>query len=321
MRALFLFPFTSIYYLVNIIWELYWRIRKPVKVNARVISIGNIAVGGTGKTTLTAYVARKYREAGKKVAIVARGYKRRSSGPVTISSGAAFPWEKTGDEPAMLARILPGIEIYIDSDKTSAAIRAAADGHEIILVDDGFQHRKLHRDLDIVCLSSGKPFGNRLLLPAGILREPVRALNRANAIVWFDNAHNRNSWDNIVPIYPARKITKSVKSLDGAGIELPGKRVLAFCGIGNPESFHSSLEQSGCRIIDFFPFKDHHIYDRLDIEHIISRARGNDIHFVVTTMKDLVKVQSLWPDAPPLACLEITIALENEPEFLKLLAL
>jgi tetraacyldisaccharide 4'-kinase len=321
MRAVLLFPFTIIFYLINIIWESYWRLRKPVKVNALVISVGNIAVGGTGKTTLTAFVARKNQEAGKKVAVVARGYKRQSSGPVTIPGDTTSSWEEIGDEPAMLARMLPGIKIYVDSDKTSAAIQAAADGNEIIIIDDGFQHRKLHRDLDIACLGSSRPFGNKLLLPSGILREPIRALKRASAIVSFDGTNGPNSWDNIIPVYHAVKKTEAVTLPDGICVDIKGKRVLAFCGIGNPDSFRISLEQTGCQIVDLIRFRDHHIYDRLDIEHIISRARGNDIDCVVTTMKDLVKVEGLWAGNPPLACLHITIALENEPGFLKLLRL
>jgi tetraacyldisaccharide 4'-kinase len=321
MRAILLFPITVVYYLINIIWNFYWNRKMPIRVNARIISIGNIAVGGTGKTTLTAYVARKYQDSGKKVAIVAKGYKRLSSGPITITGDTPIPWEKAGDEPIMLARMLPGIKIYVDSDKTSAAIRAAADGHEIIIVDDGFQHRKLHRDLDIVCLSSANAFGNRLLLPSGILREPIHALNRANAIVWFDSASNQISWDNIVPVYRAIKKTENIKTLDGACVDIKGKRVLAFCGIGNPDSFLASLKNAGCEIVDFVKFRDHHIYDRLDIEHLTSLTRGNEIHYVVTTMKDQVKVESLWPGTPILAGLQVIIALENEPEFVKLLGL
>ncbi len=321
MRTLLFYPVTAVFNLGRILWEAYWRRKEPVRADSFVISVGNIAVGGTGKTTLTAYLARKFQEAGKKVAVVAKGYKRKSSTPVTITGDAAYFWEKVGDEPAMLSRTLPGIKIYVDKNKTSGVIRAETDGHEVIIVDDGFQHRGLHRDLDIVCLSSDRPFGNGLLLPAGILREPVDALKRAGAIVWFDSAYDKNSWDNIVPVYHARKVTAAVKTLDGACVDLKGRRVLAFCGIGNPDSFHGSLEATGCQIVDFVKFRDHHRYDRLDLEHIVSRARGNDIHYTITTQKDLVKVERLWTGALPLACLEITIALENEPEFIKLLRL
>jgi len=321
MKLFFLFPSTLIFGMVNIVWEYYWRLRKPVKVDAIVISIGNIAVGGTGKTTLTAYVARRFQESGKKVAVVAKGYKRKSSGPVTVSSDAAFPWEKIGDEPAMLARMLPGIKIYIDSDKTAAARRAANDGNEIIIIDDGFQHRKLYRDLDIVCLNSDEPFGNHLLLPSGILREPIRALRRANAIVWFGSSYKNNSWENIVPIYHAYKENIAIKSLDGNPINIENKRTLAFCGIGNPDSFRRSLKQAGCQLADFIQFRDHYHYDKADMERIAAKARELEVHFVITTMKDMVKVEKLWPGNPPLCSLEIAISLENEPEFLKLLGL
>ena len=316
MRGILLLPAAVIFGLAQIIWELYWRIRKPQSVAAKVLSVGNILAGGTGKTTLTAYIARAFHQRGMKVAIVARGYKRESAKAITISESSDFAWQDVGDEPAMLARLLPNIKIYVDRDKTRGALKAAGEGNEIIIIDDGFQHRKLRRNLDIVCLSSDKPFGNGLLLPAGDLREPVWGLSRAGCLVWFDCSNNFNAWENI-PVFHARKKVTAVRSANGSLVDIKGKKALAFCGIGNPDSFDKSLAQSGCNSGELIRFRDHHAYDRLDIDHIINRARAVDASVVITTMKDIVKVEKLWQAKIPLCYLEISLELDNEAGFLK----
>jgi tetraacyldisaccharide 4'-kinase len=319
MKTLLLLPATALFFVGQRLWEFSWLLRKPVRVPSRVISIGNIAMGGAGKTPLVAFVAGKFQEAGKRVAIVAGGYKRKSTKPITVSSKNKPSWIEVGDEPAMLSQMLPDIEIYVDRDKTSAAVRAANDGHEVIIVDDGFQHRKLHRDLDIVCLNSERPFG--LLLPAGPFREPKSALRRADCMVWFDFKEETKTEGHLMPAFRARKRVSYVRNADSSQIELTNKKVLAFCGIGNPESFHKSLKETGCAVAAFLEFRDHHLYDRFDMERIAKRAREQDAQLIVTTMKDFVRVEDIWSGNIPLSCLEIAIELENEGEFLKLIGL
>jgi tetraacyldisaccharide 4'-kinase len=321
MRALIFLPFTLAYYVVNLLWGIWWWLAPQTHIRAHVISVGNIVVGGAGKTTLTAHVSRRFAQTGKKVAVVSRGYKRLADFPVVISHLDQSSWEQAGDEPTLLIRSVPGIKVYVDDHKTSAAKRAAADGNEIIVVDDGFQHRQLRRDVDIVCMAGDRPFGNKLLLPSGDLREPIRALCRADAIVWIDSPTAPETWKGTVPIFKAHKSVASVKSVEGACVDIAGKRVVVFCGIGNPDSFHASLAQVGCQIVGFMTFRDHHIYRRSDINKIIERVRLAEADCTVTTAKDIVKVESLWPSEYPLNYLEITIALENEAEFLKLIGL
>jgi len=290
-------------------------------VAARVISIGNITVGGSGKTSLAAYIAQTLLTEGKRVAVVARGYGRPSRGPVIVSSESHFDWKQCGDEPAALAKSIPGLKIYVDSSKTEAAIRAAQDGFEYIIVDDGFQHRKLFRDLDIVCLDSNRPFGNRLLLPSGMLREPQSALNRADAFVIMGSNANITRELPSKPIFHARKLIASIKSLSGHAVDIGDQKLIAFCGLGNPESFRKSLAESGCRIDRFLTYRDHYIYSKRDIEKIADYIRQAKLDGAITTLKDFVKIEEFWPSEIPLYRLEITIELDNKSEFDKLIRL
>ncbi|HBZ00509.1 MAG TPA: tetraacyldisaccharide 4'-kinase [candidate division Zixibacteria bacterium] len=321
MRALLLLPLSAIYYIIYIIWNIYWQKKKSVKINANVISIGNITVGGAGKTSIAGHLAEALLARGKKVALVARGFGRPEKAPVIVYGGEETDWRKCGDEPAILARTIKGLSIYVDSNKTEAAIKAAHDGFEYIIIDDGFQHRNLARVYDIVCLDGKNPFGNGLLLPSGRLREPKKALRRANAIILIDPGSNSIKLPTAVPVFQAHKKIIGIKSLTGEPVDLTGKKVIGFCGLGNPESFHSSLETYGCQIAEFMPFPDHHIYDEGDIFEISKRVCLSEAVGAVTTLKDLVKLEQLWPADISLHYLEIVIELDNESEFYKLLGL
>jgi tetraacyldisaccharide 4'-kinase len=319
LRAILLYPFTLIYYLINFIWDLYWRLRKPVKLPSKVISIGNLTVGGAGKTPLVAFISKRMLADGKKVAVVARGYGRPESGPVKINNNDPVDWRQAGDEPSMLAQMVPGLTIYVNSSKTEGAKEASADGFDIILIDDGFQHRGLFRDIDIVCLDAGMPFGNGLLLPSGILREPPKALSRANVIVAFGKSNLHGLRFDSKPVYRAIKKVSSTYDSQGAPVSLSDKKILAFCGLGNPESFKMSLRDTGCRIVEFMEYRDHHNYVPTDISRIIERIKQTGAEAAVTTLKDYVKLENLWPSDIAIYRLEIAIELENSDEFFKLL--
>jgi tetraacyldisaccharide 4'-kinase len=323
VRALLLFPLTVIYYIINIIWDFYWRSKEPVKVNSRVISIGNITIGGSGKTPIAGFIANSLISRGKKVALVARGYGRLDKTPIVVNSDEEIDWRKCGDEPAVLARKVKGLTIYVDSDKTSAANKAANDGFEYIIIDDGFQHRKLNRDLDIVCLDGNNPFGNGLLLPSGRLREPRRALKRADAIILVDSQPKSATikLKKAVTILNANKIFEGIKSLNGGSIDLTGKKVIGFCGLGNPESFRNSLVKCGCLLSGFMTFRDHHIYDEEDIFRISKQVCVEQAAGAVTTMKDFVKLEKLWPADIALYYIDIAIELDNENELYRLIGL
>ena len=321
MRGIFLFRAIPIAYLINFIWDIYWKHKKPVKINSKVISIGNIAVGGSGKTTLAGFVARSLLDQGYKVALVARGYGRLSKSSATLCGNSDISWESVGDEPAALARSIPGLTIYVDSNKTKAARQAAEGGFQYIIIDDGFQHRNLYRDIDIVCIEGKKPFGNGFLLPAGPLREPPRSIKRADILVAFGPDEEKAVLREVSgkPLFNARKVVSGIKDLNGQSVDLIGKRLVAFCGLGNPNSFRESLSEIKCDIAEFMTYRDHKRYQARDIKNIAARVNNTNSYGAITSLKDLVKLKGIWPINTPLYYLEISIELDNRPEFLKLL--
>lgn len=323
MKAILLLPFTLIHHIIIFFWDIYWRNKKPVAVSARVISVGGITIGGAGKTSITGYLAQNLLSRGNDATVVARGYRRQESKPVVLSANNYSSWEVCGDEPAVLLKSVPGLAIYIDSDKTAAAKRASQDGRKMVVIDDGFQHRKLKRDVDIVCLDGVNPFGNGFLIPSGRLREPGKSLRRADIIIIIDGPSDiPGRVMNIsrgIPIFIAKKNVVSAVSLGGDRISLKESRIFAFCGLGNPGSFRRSLLETGCDIAKLMEFGDHHTYNSSDIKGLIRRYRENDAQHMVTTLKDAVKLEKSWPDDQPLYYLEIEIELEREEEFFRLI--
>jgi tetraacyldisaccharide 4'-kinase len=321
--AILLLPFTFIYRVIIYFWDLYWRSKKPVEVSARVISVGGITVGGAGKTSVAGYIAQNLLSGGKDAVILARGYKRLESQLVILTSDSYSSWEACGDEPAALIKSIPELAIYIDSDKTTAAKRASEDGREIIIIDDGLQHRKLKRDVNIVCLDGNNPFGNGFLIPSGRLREPKKSLRRADIIIVIDGpsdiSGNVLDLPQGIPVFRGRKIVSSVVSLQADTISLKESKVLAFCGLGNPRSFHRSLLETGCEVVELLEFKDHHRYISPDLEKLIERYKENNADYIVTTLKDAVKLEEIWPQNQPLYYLEIKIELDRKDEFFRLI--
>lgn len=323
MKKALLFPFTLIYYVVVFIWDLYWKVTWPEKVSFRVISVGNITVGGSGKTSLAEYIATKLGEAGTRTAVIARGYKRPGSSSLEICDSENCDWERCGDEASALVKSHKNLKVYVDSSKTYAAQRASEDGHEIIVVDDGFQHRRLVRDLDIVCIDIENPYGNGWLLPYGILREPLRSLKRADVFVVFSSGGkidlSKLNLPEGVPVFTARKIVDGLYTEDNESADIAARKIMAFCGIANPESFRTSLSEYGVEIAAFEEFKDHHIYKKEEIDRFLSLMEKTGADCAVTTLKDSVKLEKLWPDDKKLYYLKISLAIDDEAEFIKLL--
>ena len=177
-----LFPASFIYRVADFFWNIYWHYADTERLPAKVISVGNITAGGTGKTPLTILLAEAAVKAGLRTAVIARGYRRSGKGLVELSPETA--WTEAGDEPLEIYRAVKGVRVYVCRSKTTAAKQAARDGAEIIIIDDGFQHRRLHRDIDIVCLDWSAPLGPGGFLPYGFLREPPTALRRADIILY-----------------------------------------------------------------------------------------------------------------------------------------
>jgi tetraacyldisaccharide 4'-kinase len=278
------------------------------KVGCPVVSVGNLTVGGTGKTPMVILLAGMLRDRGMRPAVLSRGYGGKStSGVLVVSDGRqilAGP-EEAGDEPVLIARRLKGIPVLAGAKRVLTGRYARENfGVDVMVLDDGFQHRWIHRDLDIVLLDSRQPLGNGLLLPRGPLREPPAALDRAGVVVFTRSQDNAGplTGKEISGILSGRPRLRSrirpTKLVGADGAELPlsflaGKKVFAFAGIAQPDSFRQTVEGLGGVIAGFRAFRDHHRYTPEDwgrIEHDAGLARAD---LVLATEKDLVKLQGL----------------------------
>jgi len=282
--------------------------RAPVPV----VSVGNLTLGGTGKTPLVAWLARAVTAHGLRPAIVSRGY------------GAARG--ERSDEAAELAILLPEVPHVANRDRVAGVRSAAAEGAEVALLDDGFQHRRLFRDLDIVAVDATDPFGGGRLFPRGLLREPLSGLARAGAVVLTRatavDAKRRNEIRRLLqaacggrlpPVWAEathRPVHLRSTTSDTLPLErLVGVRVAAFAGIGNPSAFRASLATHGAQLVGFRSFPDHHAYGATDLQALGDWATGLRADLVITTLKDLVKVRAAHLGDVPLFALEIALEL------------
>ncbi len=271
-----------------------------------VVSLGNLTTGGTGKTPFAAFVARCFRDRGIRVCFISRGYGAGADG--------------TNDEAQVLEQLCPDVPHLQNRDRVAAARIAHEElDSQLIVLDDGFQHRRLARDLDIVLVDATNPWGFGHLLPRGLLREPVSALRRAELVVI--TRVDQTSRENVNAI--RREIARTGSQREIAEVCFPplrliaasgcthplevlsGASVAAFCGIGNPLAFRASLEGQGGLIRSFRTFPDHHRYTRSDIEDLERQCRELSIDVVVCTQKDLVKIGSESLGGRPLWAVEI----------------
>jgi tetraacyldisaccharide 4'-kinase len=289
------------------------RLAKVGRVGAPVISVGNLTLGGTGKTPLVEWLARWFQGRGVRVAIVSRGYK--------AGLGAL------NDEALELSGKLPGTP-HVQNPQRVAGARQAIREHqaELIVLDDAFQHRGIHRDLDIVLLDALEPCGFERVFPRGLLREPVSGLKRADvavlsrsdAISGEQREAVRRRVAGLAPnalwleLAQRPRCLLSAEGTQEAVDRLAGQRVAAFCGIGNPAGFRHTLDGCGCRLVDFREFPDHHPYPAEDLESLGRWADDlPDVAAILCTHKDLVKINVSQLGAVPLWAvligLEITV--------------
>lgn len=272
-----------------------------------VVSVGNLTVGGTGKTPAVELVARWLVDDGRRVVIVSRGYGRRAGAPVElVSDGGApsLPVERAGDEPLLLARRLPGVGVVVGADRLAAGQWAVAHLRpDVVLLDDGFQQRRLLKDVEIACLDARAPWGPGGLFPRGTLREPASALARAHLIV-ATRASGRRDLDALLEeirrhagprsCLPADYAIEDVEDLASGsrhpGAALGGRAVLAFAGIAEPERLVETLASHGAAVRDLVAFPDHYAYQPRDLLAIARRARAVGADLVVTTEKDGVRL-------------------------------
>lgn len=283
----------------------------PGKADVPVVSVGNLTVGGTGKTPLVIALAQRALARGKKVAVVTRGY------------GAAVGTDGLGDEAALIRDRVPGIEMIVTTDKLGGAREAAARGVDLVLVDDGLQHRRLHRDLDIICVDARAPFGNGEVLPGGPLREPASGLGRAGLVVLSHSemldeehlevitaqlgAHNRG-----VPILRAEHGPLGVRPAVGGELAAPeslaGCEVHLFCGVAAPASFRHTVESLGAVVTGITAFADHHGFTPADMAKVRSEAGTSQL---LCTEKDAAKIACI-PGQEDVLCLVIEMKLLGE---------
>jgi tetraacyldisaccharide 4'-kinase len=308
------------------------RFLKTHEVAAPVISVGNITVGGTGKTPLVQWLAQQLADSGRTVCILTRGYRRENpKQQVVVSDGEQILSDlaHSGDEAMMLAESLLGRSAVVcDADRLAAATWAIEHLHtDVLLLDDGFQHRRLARDLDIVTIDASNPFGNEHLLPAGILREPIKNLDRADCIVLTRGSESETDLIERIgqvtnaPIFQSRTTIENFHALhsrnevhDAAAIDEP---VAAFCGIGNPRAFFSQLRGVAMEVRHEAAFRDHHKYSQADIDHLTEQARSKGAQALITTAKDAVKLGSLRFEVPCYVA-NIDIEISDSAELLAL---
>ncbi|MDP2982509.1 MAG: tetraacyldisaccharide 4'-kinase [Candidatus Latescibacter sp.] len=284
----------------NMLFDRKWL--KTYGIPCRVISIGNITAGGTGKTPVTIMTARLLVSAGYLVAVVSRGYGRKSQGIhfVSDASGALASPAEAGDEPHLIASSLPGVPVVVGKDRSAAAITAFLRFEpDIILLDDAFQHRRLRRDADIVTLDAENPFGSGRLLPRGILRESPKALSRAQAVIvtrcsddlqYADTERMVRAYNPGIAVFRSRHVSRSLrKPWSREKLELSiiaGQKAAALSNIGNPASFHRTLESLGAGIVLKRSMSDHHRYQSGTVERIREEALRSGADFLVMTAKD-----------------------------------
>jgi tetraacyldisaccharide 4'-kinase len=331
------------------------------RLTAPVISVGNITVGGTGKTPLVEYVAGYLKEEGYSVAILTRGYGRRSRGqrvlnlPGTLKRELQTPSgtlkrelrtdsnprlkaprlrpelrteaEEFGDEPVMLSRALPDIPIVINKDRFEGGRFAEQElGAQVLVLDDGYQHMQLARDLNLLVLDATDPFGSFQMAPLGRLREPLYGIRRANAVV-VTRAHrpfDQAQLLSILSYYCGEKVPvmytystisqlrllKNDETYEAS--EFRGWNCFVMCGIGNPRAFSDDLLQIGMNVAGEHFFRDHHRYSQQDLDGAVGEARQAGADLIVSTDKDAVRLGGLTTGDMPLYSAHQEIQTEDE---------
>ncbi len=304
------------------------RLKNPV------VSVGNLTVGGTGKTPLVAFLAKTLKKAGYQPIILTRGYKRKSRAPVLLVSDGqqllCTP-EECGDEAYLLGQTLKEVPVVVCRNRYLGG-RFIEDRYRNVvhLLDDGFQHLELQRDLNILVLDATDPLGSNRLLPAGRLREPIKALQRADSIVISRShiAHDIDHlethirrWNQSVPIaYFHHDVTGLFDAKNSQRRFVPreflDKKVAALAAIGNPEVFLHDLAHYQMKVVDRFLFRDHHFLTQAELDQVLSLSRQLQVDAVITTEKDAVRLQSLQFEEEQIYVLQIEFK-PQDPETYK----
>lgn len=315
---------------------------KSEKLPCGIISVGNITLGGTGKTPMTIYLAQKVRDLGYRVAVISRGYKggaEKTGGVVSDGKNILMTPDLSGDEPFMMAGRLKDIPVIVGRNRYAGGQLAIEKFHaSVIILDDGFQHLKLARDLNLVLLDSQNPLGNGYLFPRGILRESRHALIRADAVIltrFREESASQVSGINALisrkPIFRSghipyiQKIIESVQNSVDTSLrlstidvirDLSGQCVYAFSGIAKNDDFKKTVEGLGCCLTGFKAFPDHHPYSRKDLHDIAMGCENLKARFILTTEKDGARIPEDFSWPVPLVIIGLNLGFrESEPSF------
>lgn len=306
MRAVAAAPFELVVRLRNAAYD--HALLRTHRIGVPVISVGNITMGGAGKTPLVAHLAALLHDEALRVCVVTRGYGRTTRGTVVVSdaAGTCVTAREGGDEPVQLARALPWLPIVADEVRARGC-RHAVDrfAPHVILLDDAFQHRAVARDLDIVAIDVARAATDLRMAPLGRLREPLAHLRRASLIVLTrcddtaaaDALAQRLARYTPAPVVRTRFAVAALRDARTREVVDGGTdAVLAFCGIGSPASFRTTLAEASCDVADLREFADHHVYDARDIAEIRTRAMELGVRTLVTTEKDVARI-GVMPEA------------------------
>ena len=305
------------------VYETGWR--SSQQLGCRVLSVGNLVAGGTGKTPTAAWLAHAMHRRGRRVVLASRGHRRSRRDPVTVvSDGTALCADlaHSGDEPRLLALHAPGVPVLVGRDRARVGRRAVSEfAADLLVLDDGFQHHRLARDAEILMVDGSFGFGNGHLLPRGPLRERPEVLSRVDAVVVMDGPLTEAADALLVEYAPrvqrfrARRRPLALSPVSG-GVErsagwLKGREVGMLAAIARPQAFHRTLESLGARVVIERCFRDHHRYRSSDL-----RALERDAAVWVTTEKDAVKIQPAWTDGLELLVLRIELEVETPERLL-----
>jgi tetraacyldisaccharide 4'-kinase len=302
-------------------------------LDTTVISVGNLTMGGSGKTPMVGYIANYLKSEGHTVAVLTRGYGRESSGmrvlnnPHSESDAVDGTYREYGDEPLMLSRALPGVPIIVNNERfESGKFAEQSFAPDVLVLDDGYQHLALKRDLNILLIDATDPFGDFEMPPFGRLREPLYGLRRADAVIItradrpFDQAQAlsiiKNFCGDKIPVMYFYSSIINLRHLESGEVyssaKFVGWNVSVVCGIGNPEAFTDDILQAGINIVGESFFADHHAFTQNDLEQVYKSARAAGADAIVTTEKDAVRLEGFRYEDIPIYAAQLELQSDDE---------
>ncbi len=319
-------PASALYSVALAIRERWWRMIAR-RAGVTTISVGNLTVGGNGKTPFTLFLTTRLRAQGLNVGIVSRGWGRRGSGAQLVSDGARILLgpNEAGDEPVMMAKCFDGPIAVARRRIDGINLLAQRFPLDAVILDDGFQHVRLKRDLDLVLVNAARGFGNGWVLPAGPMREPLAALRRADAmIVMGPDEHRDDSLNTAMrqvlhdkPMLRAMIRPRNLVHVEHGGwretpFAFAGRRVVAVSGLADASAFHAMLRELGANLVRAIEYRDHHDYGPGDWENIVAAASNAEM--VVTTEKDLVKLERFSWHGLSLYALRLEVSMDERDQ-------